>query len=301
MASIWKGALSFGLVNVVVKVHAATENNDVSFHQVHAEDGGRIRYKRVCEKCGEVVEFTHIAKAYESDSGQTVMLNEDDLATLPAGRSREIDVLEFVPAQDVDPIMFDRSYYLEPEATALRPYALLREALKRTDRMAIAKVALRNKTRLAALRVSGNVIVLQTLLWPDEVRAPAFAILDEEAPEPRKNELQMAEMLIATMESEFEPDEYSDEYREQVLALIERKLTAGEDIITPVGADGEPAPDSTNVVDLMSALQASIDRRAAKKAEAAEHGGPPQEGADAEAEEESKGKPKATRKTAKRA
>jgi len=126
MAAVWKGALVFGLVNVQVKMHSATEDNDVSFHQVHGEDGGRIRYRRVCEIDGETVEYRDIAKAYESSSCQTVIITEDDLSSLPAARSREVDVIEFVPSDQVDPMLFDRSYYLEPEASAARPYALLR-------------------------------------------------------------------------------------------------------------------------------------------------------------------------------
>ena len=259
MASIWRGALSFGLVNVAVKVHPATQDNDVSFRQVHADDGGRIRYKRVCEVCGEIVEFSNIAKAFESPTGQNIIVTEDDLAGLPSGRSREIDVLEFVPNDQVDPILFDKSYYLEPDKTAIRPYVLLREALKRTDRTAIAHVALRNKTRLAALRVQGDVLMLQTMLWQDEIRAAEFTVLKDVEVEAREQELKMAASLIETLEGDFEPAKYTDSYREDLLALIDRKLSDNTDVIEQAQTD-ESGEGTSNVVDLVSALQASIDR-----------------------------------------
>ncbi len=266
MASIWRGSLSFGLVNVQVKVHPATQDNAVSFHQVHAEDGGRIRYRRVCEVCGKTVEYGDIAKAYSASSGQNVIVTEDDLASLPAGRTREIDVVEFVPSSEVDPILFDKSYYLEPDQQSLRPYVLLRQALERTERTAIAHVALRNKTRLAALRVYEDVIMLQTMLWRDEVRAAEFTVLKDVEIEPREQELKMAASLIETLEGDFEPEKYTDKYREELLSLLERKLTNQEDIIAATDAD-QPGAEPTNVVDLMSALQASIDQNTNHDAE----------------------------------
>ena len=184
MRSIWKGSIAFGLVNVPVKVYSATEDHDVKFHQVHAKDNGRIRYKRVCEVCGEVVEYRDIAKAYESDDGQTVIITDDDIATLPEERSREIEVLEFVPASDIDPMMYDKSYFLEPEGKSSKSYVLLAKTLMETDRVAIVHFALRNKTRLAALRVQDfckrDVMVIQTLLWPDEIRDPDFPVARRE-------------------------------------------------------------------------------------------------------------------------
>ena len=267
MASIWKGALVFGLVNVQVKVHPATQDKDVSFRQVHAEDGGRIRYQRRCDVCGEVVPFSDISKAYEAPDGQTVVVTEEDLEQLPAGRSREIDVLEFVPSDQVDPIRFERCYFLEPDPTAVRPYVLLREALRNTERTAIVKVALRNKTRLAALRVYDDVIVLQTMLWDDEIRPASFPSLDEQAEAPRKNELAMAASLISTMEADFDPTEYTDEYREQMLELLTKKLESGEDVIEVEAGEDDTAKPSGKVVDLMAALQESIERGKARQAE----------------------------------
>ena len=168
MRSIWKGAISFGLVHVPVKVYSATKSHDVSLHQVHDKDAGRIRYQRKCEICGETVAYENIQKAYD-DGDRTVVLTDDDLASLPAERSRDIEVLEFVPADAVDVLRMDKSYFLEPEERALKPYALLRRALEETDRTAIAKFALRQHTHLAAMRVRGDVLMLQTLLWEDEI------------------------------------------------------------------------------------------------------------------------------------
>ncbi|AFE15886.1 hypothetical protein MRGA327_05890 [Mycobacterium tuberculosis RGTB327] len=178
MRAIWTGSIAFGLVNVPVKVYSATADHDIRFHQVHAKDNGRIRYKRVCEACGEVVDYRDLARAYESGDGQMVAITDDDIASLPEERSREIEVLEFVPAADVDPMMFDRSYFLEPDSKSSKSYVLLAKTLAETDRMAIVHFTLRNKTRLAALRVKDfgkrEVMMVHTLLWPDEIRDPDF-------------------------------------------------------------------------------------------------------------------------------
>src|SRR6195256_6560278 len=172
MRSIWKGSIAFGLVNVPVKVYSATQDHDIKFHQVHAKDNGRIRYKRVCEVCGEVVEFGDLARAFESDDGQMVIITDEDIATLPEERSREIEVLEFVPANELDPLMYDRSYFLEPDGKSSKSYVLLAKTLQETDRVAIVHFALRNKTRLAALRGGGfrkgDIMVIQTLFWAHE-------------------------------------------------------------------------------------------------------------------------------------
>jgi DNA end-binding protein Ku len=206
MRSIWKGSIAFGLVNVPVKVYSATEDHDIKFHQVHAKDNGRIRYKRVCEVCGEVVEYRDIAKAFESDDGQMVVITDEDIATLPEERSREIEVLEFVPASDIDPMMYDKSYFLEPDGKSSKSYVLLTKTLKETDRVAIVHFALRNKTRLAALRVQDfskrDVMIVQTLLWPDEIRDPDFPVLDKEV-EIKPAELKMASQVVESMTDDF--------------------------------------------------------------------------------------------------
>jgi DNA end-binding protein Ku len=236
MRSIWKGSVAFGLVNVPVKVYSATEDHDLKFHQVHARDNGRIKYQRVCEECGEAVEYRDIAKAYESDTGQTVVITDEDIATLPEERSHEIEVLEFVPAGDIDPLMYGRSYFLEPDGKSAKSYVLLAKALSETDRVAIVHFALRNKTRLAALRVKDfgrrQVMVVHTLLWPDEIRDPDFPNLDADV-EVRAPELKMAGQVVESMADDFHPEQYTDTYQQQLTELVESKLAGGQ-AFTPI-------------------------------------------------------------------
>jgi len=255
--AIWKGAVSFGLVSIPVKLYTATEEKDVSFHQVHREDGGRIRYKRVCQIDGEEVAYADIAKGYELPSGETVVLTDDDFADLPLTSSRVVDVLSFVPLEQVDPIYFAKSYYLEPEKTATKPYVLLRDALEQADSVALVKVAIRTRESLATLRVRDGVLVLETMVWPDEVRAPDFGFLDEDVTV-RPQELAMAESLIESMSADFDPDLYHDEYRQALEKVIEAKIEGREVVEQPVQEE-----DTGSVVDLMAALRASV--AAAKK------------------------------------
>jgi DNA end-binding protein Ku len=261
--AIWKGAVSFGLVNVPVRLFAATQEHDIRFHQVHRADGGRIRMKRTCSVCGEEVSYDQLAKGYEADDGRLVILTEDDFEQLPLATGHEIDVVEFVPAEQVDPIMFGRSYYLEPDARALKPYALLREALNDTERMAVVKVALRQRESLAVLRVRDKVIMLQTLLWPDEIRAADFEVLDTDV-ELRPQELRMAASLVESMAAEFEPDQFDDEYQKALSELVEAKLAGAEP--APAAAE-DITGGGRDVVDLLSALQASVDRAKASRGE----------------------------------
>ena len=259
MRAMWKGAVAFGLVNVPIKLYAATEDHDVRFHQVHADDGGRIKMQRTCSVDGAVVDFKDLGKAYESDSGQTVLMSDADFDGLPVPGVREIEVLEFVPSDQVDPVLFDRSYYLEPEAKAIKPYVLLRQALSETERTAIVRVVLRNKTQLAALRVRGDVLVMQTMLWPDEVRAADFDVLETDV-DIKPAELAMAASLIDSLASNFDPSEYTDEYRAALLEVIDRKLAGGEGVIAPAAvADAGDGGDGI-VVDLMAALRESVKR-----------------------------------------
>ena len=253
MRSIWKGSVSFGLVSIPVKLYSATEERDVSFHQVHREDGGRIRYKRVCQIDGEEVPYSDIAKGYELPSGEVVVLTDDDFADLPLTTSRSIDVLEFVPLEQVDPIYFAKSYYLEPEGAGAKPYVLLREALERSGRVALVKIALRQRETLATLRVRDGVFVLEMMLWPDEIREPSFGFLDDDI-DVREQELAMAQSLIDTLSGDFQPEQYGDNYREALQALIEAKV-AGREVVAPQ----EPAADTGTVVDLMAALRASVE------------------------------------------
>lgn len=267
MRAMWKGAVSFGLVNVPVKMYTATTNHDLSFHQVHRKDGGRIKYRRVCQVCGEEVAYDEIAKGYESPDGELVVLTDDDLAELPVSGSREIEVERFVPAEQIDPMLFERSYYLEPEKTGVKPYALLREALRDADRMALVHVAIRSRSTLAVLRVRDDVIVLQTMLWPDEIRAAEFDNLGD-AEDLRPQELAMASSLVDSMTGDYDPDEFNDEYRDAVEALVEAKLERGESAKLPTEGVAQAA-DRGQVLDLMAALQRSVDAARGKRGETA--------------------------------
>ncbi|MGY3263729.1 DNA end-binding protein Ku [Frigoribacterium sp. 2355] len=260
MRSIWKGAITFGLVNVPVKLYSATEDHDVSLHQVHDADGGRIRYQRKCEICGKVVDYEHIDKAYD-DGDRTVVITGDDLKSLPEERSREIDVLEFVPSDQVDPIMLDRSYFLEPDGTSPKAYVLLRRTLEETDRTAIVHFSLRQKTRLAALRVRGDVLMLQTLLWDDEVREARFPALEKQTRVSDK-ELDMSSSLVDSLSDDFEPADFSDDYQEQLRQLIDAKLEEGESLDTDAtfGEKSEDDDEGGEVIDLMEALRRSVEK-----------------------------------------
>lgn len=263
MRAIWKGALTFGLVNVPVKLFSATEDHDVALHQVHAADGGRIRYERKCEIDGKTVEYKDIAKAYD-DGERTVILTDADLKSLPVERSREIEVVEFVPSEQIDPILFDRAYYLAPDSKSTKAYALLRETLEQTDRTAIVQISLRQRTRLAALRVRGEVLMVQTLLWADEVRAAEFPEL-EEAPKITAKELELSNQLVDSLVSDFEPGQFVDEYQQELRTLIDAKLEQGDAIDTAATFGEQPeAEEGGEVIDLMEALKQSLASNTAK-------------------------------------
>ena len=264
MRSIWKGAITFGLVNVPVKVYSATEDHDISLHQVHDADGGRIRYQRVCEIDGKVVEYAHIDKAYD-DGERTVIITPEDLASLPAEKSREIDVVEFVPSDQIDPIRFDRSYYLEPDSKSPRSYVLMRKVLEDTERVAIVQYTLRQKTRLGVLRVHGKVLLLQSLLWDDEVREATFPSLDADV-RIQKREIDMATSLVQSFESDFEPAQYTDDYQTQLKQLVDAKLAQGESVDTDAtfGKTEEDEDGDGEVIDLMEALKRSVEANRAK-------------------------------------
>ncbi len=266
MRALWKGAITFGLVNVPIKLYPATEDHDISLHQVHDADGGRIRYQRRCEVCGKVVEYANIDKAY-AEGKTTVVLTDEDLKSLPEERSHEIEVVEFVPSEQIDEIRFDRTYFLEPEKPATKAYALLRRALEETDRTAIVQFSLRQKTRLGALRSRGKVLMLQSLLWDDEVREADFPNVKDDV-EVSPQELKMASSLIDNMSADFAPDKFSDEYQDQLRRLIAAKLEQGDalDTASTFGEEGEEQADRGEVVDLMEALRRSVEQnRAARK------------------------------------
>ncbi|GAB3567467.1 Ku protein [Amycolatopsis endophytica] len=259
MRSMWKGSVSFGLVTIPISLYAATENKNVSLRQVHVSDGGRIQYKRFCTIDGEEVPYADIAKGYETGDGEMVVLTDEDLKDLPLSSSNVIDVLEFVPLEAIDPLHFDRHYYLEPQKAAVKPYVLLRDALHKSGNVAIAKVALRQRETLALLRVHADVMVMTTMLWPDEVRTPDFGFLGDELPQVRPQELSMAGSLIDSLtEPVFDPGKYTDSYREALESVIDAKI-AGRKTTKPKGR----SPQS-DVVDLMAALEASVSE--AKKA-----------------------------------
>ncbi|NUR80834.1 MAG: Ku protein [Dermatophilaceae bacterium] len=270
MRAIWKGAVSFGLVNVPVRLFSATENHDVQFRQVHEKDGGRIKYQRVCSIDGEEVPYSDIAKGYEAADGQMVVLTDEDLKSLPSRSSKEISIEKFVPSEQIDPLLFDKSYYLEPDKTGLKPYVLLRDALEKADRMALVTVSVRTRMTLAVLRVRDGVIVLQTLLWADEVRTPEFESLSEDTHATPK-ELAMAASLVDSLSGDYEPDEFEDDYSEAVTQLVATKIEGGDITETP-----EAKGEETEVVDLLAALQRSVD-----KAKAAKSGGAGAAGASA--------------------
>ncbi|SDX33136.1 DNA end-binding protein Ku [Arthrobacter sp. cf158] len=264
MRAIWKGSIAFGLVNVPVKLYSATEDHDIGLHQVHNKDGGRIRYQRKCEICSDVVAYEDIDKAYEEE-GRTVVLTSAELKSLPEENSREIEVVEFIPAEQLDPIMYERSYFLEPDSKSPKAYMLLRQTLEDTDRIAIVQYALRQKTRLGALRVREDVLLLQALLWGDEVREAKFPSLETDIKISDK-ELEMSSALVESMAHDFDPDSYTDDYQAQLKTLIEAKLEKGEALDTEatfgvVEGEGEGG----DVIDLMEALKRSLDKKRGKE------------------------------------
>lgn len=260
MRAIWKGAIAFGLVNVPVKVYSATEDHDISLHQVHNADGGRIRYQRRCEVCSKVIDYSDIEKAFE-DGGRTVVLSKEELKSIPAENSHEIEVVQFVPSEQLEPMMFEKSYYLEPDSKSPKAYVLLRRALEDTDRVAIVQFALREKTRLGALRIKDDVLVLQSLLWPDEVREAKFPALDESV-RISAQEREMSAALVESMAADFDPDHFTDEYQVQLRTLIEAKLEKGDSLDTEETFGAEAGEGGKGeVIDLMEALKRSLDRK----------------------------------------
>jgi DNA end-binding protein Ku len=250
--SIWRGTISFGLVSIPVRLYSATEEKSISFRQVHEADAGRIRYKRVCSVDGEEVPYSDIAKGYELPDGDMVVLTDEDFENLPLKSTRTVDVLQFVPVEDVDPVSFDRAYLCDPSGGDAKPYVLLRDALERTGKAAIVKVALRQRERLAMLRPRDGLLVLQTLLWPDEIRDVRFGFQDEDV-RTRAQEVAMAESYIDALSGDLEPEEYVDEYRVALEEVIEAKAAGREVVEVP-----QEPEDTGTVVDLMEALRRSV-------------------------------------------
>lgn len=260
MRPIWKGTISFGLVAIPVKLYTATEAHDVSFRQVHVTDGGRIRYKRVCELDGQEVPYSDIAKGYELPGGEMVVLSDEDFSNLPLASSKEIDVVEFVPAEQIDPLLYNKAYYAEPDKSAIKPYVLMRDTLADSERVAVVKVTLRSREALGVLRARDDVLVVHTLLWPEEVRN-AESLAPQTEVTVRKQELAMASSYIDSLAADFDPSQYTDEYKAAVEELVAAK-TAGREVAAVEPSNG----GGGEVIDLVEALRASVQQAKEKRA-----------------------------------
>lgn len=252
MRAIWKGVVSFGLVTIPIKLFSATEQHDVQLRQVHATDGGRVRYRRVCEAEGVEIPYSEVAKGYELPDGQVVVLDDDDMDKLPIASGRNIDVQKFVPADQIDGLYLSKGYYLQADGPGAKPYVLLRQALERAGTVALVKVALRQREALALLRPYGDVLLLQTMLWPDEIRDPMELAPDQDITV-RPQEMRMAESYIETLTGDLDMDEFSDDYAVALREVVDAKV-AGHEVAQPEA----PADGGGAVVDLMAALEASV-------------------------------------------
>lgn len=262
--AMWNGSVSFGLVSIPVKLYGATEDNDISFHQVHAEDGGRVRYQRVCEKCGEVVKWADIAKGYEAPDGRVAVLTSEDLDALPLNSLKAVDVVQFVDAGEIDEMYLQRAYFMEPQKTGQKPYVLLREALCRGNKVAVVKVALRSRESLALIRPHKDLLVMHTMYWPDELRDGGFAAPSEEVTI-SDAEIDMANLLIGQLEGAFDPDAYSDSYREALEKVVEAKLSGAA-----LPEATESSQPEGEIVDLMATLKASVEAARKRREDAAQ-------------------------------
>ncbi len=262
MRTLWKGSLSFGLVTIPVRMYPATDEKSVSFNQLRASDHSRIGYQRVAKADGEEVPYDQIVKGYEYEPDRYVVFEPDELDALKPASSRTVEILQFVPLEQIDPIYFQRSYYLAPEATGAKAYGLLSRAMRDKSSVAICKITLRDKEHLATLRLRDEMFVLETMYWPDEIRSLSLEDVDIiEVPEPRPQEVAMAEALIENLTEDFDPSAYKDTYREKVLEAVRAKVEGQE--ITVVDDTGEPA----GVVDLMEALRQSVEASKSRSAE----------------------------------
>lgn len=257
--SLWKGAVSFGLITIPVKLFSATEEKDISFRQIHPEDGGRIKYKRVCEVCGKEIPFTEIAKGYETADGRLAILEKADFDDLPLPSAKAIDIVQFVSLKEIDPAYFDKAYYLEAESTGAKPYVLLRQALAQEDKAAVVKVAVRTRESLALIRAKDDCLMLHTMLWPDEIRSPDFIATPPDI-KVSDAEVGMATMFIDQLSGEFDPSQYTDAYREALEAVVARKLEG-----VPIPEGEAPITKAAEVVDLVAALRASVEAAKARR------------------------------------
>jgi DNA end-binding protein Ku len=250
MQTVWKGSIAFGMVSIPIRLVSATEERDVPLRQVHDADGGRIKYKRFCSIDGEEVPYSHIAKGFEITDDDVVVLTDDDLANLPIASNKAVEVVSFADRDEINPIALSRAYYADPTGDA-KPYKLLHDTLVETNKVAVVKLALRQRERLATIRPQNGVLVVQTMLWPDEVRRPAVSFEDDDV-DVKPQELEMAAMFVGAFDQGFNPDQFHDQYREALQAVVDAKLS-GHDIVRAPEPEGE-----SNVIDLMEALRASL-------------------------------------------
>jgi DNA end-binding protein Ku len=250
MQTVWKGSIAFGMVSIPIRLVSATEERDVPLRQVHDADGGRIKYKRFCSIDGEEVPYSHIAKGFEISDDDVVVLTDDDLANLPIASTKAVEVVSFADRDEINPIALSRAYYADPTGDA-KPYKLLHDTLVETNKVAVVKLALRQRERLATIRPQDGVLVVQTMLWPDEVRRAAFSFQDDDV-DVKPQELEMAAMFVGAFDQGFDPEQFHDQYREALQSVVDAKL-AGHDIVRAPEPEGE-----SNVIDLMDALRASL-------------------------------------------
>lgn len=252
MRALWRGAISFGLVNIPVRLYAATERKDLKFSYLHEPCKTPIRYRKYCPTCVREVEMDEIVRGYEYEKGQYVIMNEEDFERVPVATTRTVDIVDFVSLAEIDPIYFDKTYFLEPGEGGQKAYALLRKAMTESGRIALAKVAIRAKETLAAVRVyDDRLLVMETMFWPDEIRSYAELTGIDEHPHLHEKEVQMAEMLISNLATDFQPEKYTDEYRQALLDIIRSRIE-GQEVYRAA------APQPEKVIDLMEALRASV-------------------------------------------
>lgn len=259
MRPLWKGAITFGLISIPVRLYSAVQEKSLKFHLMHEEDGGRIKYERVCSKCGKKVSWDDLVKGYEYSKDHYVTFTEDELEGLDVDSIRAIDVVAFVPLTDIDPIYFNKTYYVAPEQAGLKAYRLLADALEAEGQVGVAKVALRDKEHLATVRLKDDVFVLETMHWPDEIREPEFEELSKKV-KVQDSEVKMARQLIQQLAAEFNPADFADEYRAKLEELVQAKVEGAE-----VTVAAEPEAEPTKVVDLMEALKASVEEAKKRK------------------------------------
>jgi len=252
LRTLWKGAVSFGLVNIPVKMYVATENKDLKFNYLHEKCMSPIQYRKYCPNCDREIAPEEMVRGYEYQKGSYVIINEEDLSRIPLETTKTIDILDFVKLEQVDPIYFDKTYYLEPSPGGEKAYTLIVEAMKRTNKTAIAKVVIRSKQSLAALRVKDKTLIMETIFYPDEIRSPESLSCGIDPEKLHDNEIKMAVSLIENLSVDFDPVKYEDDYRKALWELIEGKIVGRE-------VSQMPTPENNNVVDLMEALKASVE------------------------------------------